>query len=764
MEFIRGEPNRYKTFLILALVALSCALTYYFHFVLGIGIIFTHFYYIPIILSAIWWKRKGIVVAIFLASVLILTDWIHPLKSDPLTEDVFRVIILISVSLITIILSEILEKSRIKLAESEEKYRLISDNTADVIWVLNPNSLKITYVSPSIYTLSGYKPEEVLKHSMEKIVTPDSYQSIMEKLPKVIESIQSGNDSVRAKKTKIDMVSKNGSIVPTEVVISFMFDDEGQISQVVGVSRDITENLKNEEQIQNLANIVESSDDAIISKSLEGHITGWNDGAELIYGYSAGEAMGKDVSILAPPELKNETKELIEKIKKGERVQHYESVRVGKNGKTIYVSLSLSPIFNTSGKLTGISTISRDITLQKLVRLKLQRELTINQSLAKVYSPLISPGKTLQDIAMIISNESLAITGSEHGFVSTIDPKNRDLINHTLTRMMSGCEVYEDGKVPEEIRFPIGPDGKYPGLWGHCLNIKKAFYTNQAQDHPAAEGVPEGHIPIEKYLVVPVLIDNEVVGEIALANPSNKDYDDEDIESIERIAEFFALAIQRKRYEDKISESLGEKEILLKEIHHRVKNNLMIISSLLNLQSRYLKDDESREIFKESQNRAQSMALIHQRLYESTDLKNIGFKEYITTLANDLYRNYVKDPSRVRLKLGIEDVNIDINVAIPLGLILNELITNSMKYAFPPGEKGTITVDFSKKENKFFLKVSDDGIGFPEDLDYEKTDSLGLQLVTSLTNQIDGELELDRTKGTSFKITFAEPKEFIDET
>jgi PAS domain S-box-containing protein len=215
---------------------------------------------------------------------------------------------------------------------------------------------------------------------------------------------------------------------------------------------------------------------------------------------------------------------------------------------------------------------------------------------------------------------------------------------------------------------------------------------------------------------------------------------------------------ERKKSEKLIEESLKEKEMLLKEIHHRVKNNLMIISSLLSLQSRYLKDEKSREIFKESQNRAKSMALIHQRLYESTDLKNIGFKDYISTLAKELYRNYVKDPRRVGLKLEIEDIDVDIDNAIPLGLILNELITNAMKYAFPDDKNGTVSVSFCKKGDNYVLKVADDGVGFPEDLDYEKTNSLGLQLVKMLSHQINGEIELDRTEGTAFIVTFSDPQ------
>lgn len=239
---------------------------------------------------------------------LILTDLIHPLKTDPLTEDILRIIIFISVSIITITLSEIIDKSRIKLAKSEEQYRLISDNTVDVIWVLDPNTEKFTYVSPSVYKLRGYTPEEVLKQPMKEVMTPESYQYISENLPKVIEATLSGDDSLLTQTTRIDQLCKDGSIVPTEVLTTFMVNEKGQVSQIVGVSRDITERLKNEEQIQNLANIVESSDDAIISKSIDGLIIGWNDGAKHIYGYSADEVMGEDISILAPLNLKMKQK------------------------------------------------------------------------------------------------------------------------------------------------------------------------------------------------------------------------------------------------------------------------------------------------------------------------------------------------------------------------------------------------------------------------------------------------------------------------
>ena len=218
-----------------------------------------------------------------------------------------------------------------------------------------------------------------------------------------------------------------------------------------------------------------------------------------------------------------------------------------------------------------------------------------------------------------------------------------------------------------------------------------------------------------------------------------------------------------KNAEAEIKKSLEEKEILLKEIHHRVKNNLTVISSLLNLQSRYIKDKDDLMMFKESQSRAKSMALIHQRLYDSSDLKRIDFGDYIKTLANDMFHTYVPNSNIVKLNINVEDVMLDVNTAIPLGLILNELLSNSMKYAFPTElsnnfTNGNINVNLYKSEKGYTLSVEDDGIGFPEDIDIENTDSLGLQLIHSLTNQIDGTIHLDRTNGTSFKIEFNEPE------
>jgi PAS domain S-box-containing protein len=213
---------------------------------------------------------------------------------------------------------------------------------------------------------------------------------------------------------------------------------------------------------------------------------------------------------------------------------------------------------------------------------------------------------------------------------------------------------------------------------------------------------------------------------------------------------------ERKQAEDQLSTSLKEKEILLKEIHHRVKNNLAIIGSILDLQAQALKDDSSKEVFRECDNRVRTMSKIHTQLYQSKDLAHIDYKTYLEELFNDIFRSYQIHPGSVILDLRVGDFAPTLDVAIPLSLILNELVSNSLKYAFPKGKKGWIQVALGKEEKDMVLSVIDNGVGFPGDLDLSKTESLGLQLVMILSQQLNGTVELNKDRGTAFIIRFPE--------
>ena len=213
---------------------------------------------------------------------------------------------------------------------------------------------------------------------------------------------------------------------------------------------------------------------------------------------------------------------------------------------------------------------------------------------------------------------------------------------------------------------------------------------------------------------------------------------------------------ERKKAEEKIKLSLKEKEVLLREIHHRVKNNLQIVSSLLSLQSQYIRDNLCADMLKESQNRIRSMALIHEKLYQSEDLASINADEYIRTLVHGLHRSYAARTDQITVTINVEDISLRVDTAIPCGLIINELVSNSLKHAFPR-RKGEIKVILHSLNGDIELSVTDNGIGLPEDIDFRTTETLGLRLVTILAeDQLNGEIELDRTEGTAFHIRFKE--------
>jgi two-component sensor histidine kinase len=211
--------------------------------------------------------------------------------------------------------------------------------------------------------------------------------------------------------------------------------------------------------------------------------------------------------------------------------------------------------------------------------------------------------------------------------------------------------------------------------------------------------------------------------------------------------------------QNKIKSSLKEKEVLLKEIHHRVKNNLQIVSSLFFFQSKTISDPQMLEMFRDGQNRVKSMALIHEKLYQSGDLANIDFKEYVKKLATFLFQSYGVDQSKIKFKNNVFNIQLGVDQAVPCGLIINELISNSLKHGFKNKDYGTVKIDMGHDENNnLIMKISDDGEGLPEGLDIQKIDSLGLRLVNNLSLQLNGKVEYFNQNGTMVKVTFQDAK------
>jgi two-component sensor histidine kinase len=319
--------------------------------------------------------------------------------------------------------------------------------------------------------------------------------------------------------------------------------------------------------------------------------------------------------------------------------------------------------------------------------------------------------------------------------------------------------------------------GKTFGLDAHPLRKRmliermgRQMTVNQLGIDPA-ERVYMQEADIQALLMLPMVFQDRIVGLVEMTDSQNERvFTDQEISMAQLLANQTAIAIEnarlyrrsqqeideRMRAEEQIKTSLEEKVVLLKEIHHRVKNNLQVISSLLNLQSQSIRDREALEIFKESQNRIRSMALIHEKLYRSHDLAKINFAEYVRSLASFLVRSYRAQAGPVGLKVQADDVALSIDAAVPCGLIVNELVSNALKYAFPDGREGEIRVVLQPDHDQHMtLVVGDNGVGFPDDVDFRDTESLGMQLVNTLVEQLDGTIELHKEGGTEFEIVFA---------
>lgn len=213
---------------------------------------------------------------------------------------------------------------------------------------------------------------------------------------------------------------------------------------------------------------------------------------------------------------------------------------------------------------------------------------------------------------------------------------------------------------------------------------------------------------------------------------------------------------ERKRNEEQLKTSLQEKDLLLKEIHHRVKNNLLVVSNLLELQSHYAEEERVSFLLNESQNRLHSIALIHKKLYQNTELKKINFADYLEDLAQTLSDSYIADNQDIKLALKLEPIWLNIETANPCGLIVNELISNALKHGFPNRSKGKIGLELRQDHDQIILEVKDNGIGLPPNFDPMQVQSLGMELILTLTEQIQGELSITNDEGASFQLTFQE--------
>lgn len=317
------------------------------------------------------------------------------------------------------------------------------------------------------------------------------------------------------------------------------------------------------------------------------------------------------------------------------------------------------------------------------------------------------------------------------------------------------------GRSAPDVLVATMPVERFP--WGLArLGSLEPFQINNIMELPdeaAAEKQLFSALGFLAVIVVPMTRRGRLVGFLGFSSMRAvgvREWSNEDIALLKMIAEIFTNALERRRAVKQLEASAHEKELLLKEIHHRVKNNLQIISSLLNLQAGAVSDPQILNVLRESQTRVRTMGLIHEKLYQSNNLADIAFDGYLQNLAAYLFSAYDGHRKGLRLALDIDEIYLDMDTAIPCGLIVNELVSNALKYAYPAGTQGEIRIELKRSAaSDLKLVVADHGRTFPADLDFRKTQSLGLQLVCSLAEQLNGAIALDRSAGTRFEIAFS---------
>jgi len=441
---------------------------------------------------------------------------------------------------------------------------------------------------------------------------------------------------------------------------------------------------------------------------------------------------------------------------------------LNREGHPIWITTRGEAVYDANGTILGLRGTIQDITERKREEHRIRRYNSVLEGINRIFGSVVR-AETEEELGNACLSVALDVTGSQIGFVGEVGP---DRLLHDIAISEIGWEQCTMKYKTGHSRLP--GDFILHGLYGCVVDTGKSFFTNDPQSHPNSIGLPQGHPVLKSFLGVPLILEEKTVGMLAVANREGG-YSSEQQEDLETIAPAVTQALRRKKAE----EALAKIDVVRqKEIHHRIKNNLQVISSLLDLQAEKfnnrecVENSEVLEAFRESQDRVASMALIHEELYKGEEFETLDFSPYIKKLVENLFQTYRLGNLDVNITMDLEeDIFFNMDTAVPLGIIVNELVSNSLKHAFTGRDKGTIRIRFFKEEGErisnleksktggskstsFILSISDDGIGIPESLDIKNLDSLGLQLVVSLVNQLDGEAELKRNNGTRFIIRF----------
>lgn len=604
------------------------------------------------------------------------------------------IILSIAVLLATLILYLLYLRKRKQnqrlLESNRDLLRSINKNISEGLYRTTPSG-QFLYVNNALARLAGFSsPEEMMKINVKDLYVKPKRRRQLQQL--VAEKGRIENEDV-------EFYKKDGTAFWAMISTTGVRDPMGNIEFYDGVISDISQRREIVEKLQEseerYRTLIETMSEGLVCVNNEDHLQFANHKFYEMLGYTEQELLGRPLmEIIVNPEDREVVKQ-----KNHLRTQFvsdsYELRFVHKSGEQIWVKISGHHLLDKEGNVIGsIGTIT-DIS-----------------SLKEAYDELKSSEEKF--LAFMNNIPSLSWIKDDKGRFIFMNKKYCDTFKVT--------EQEAIGKTTQQL-FP--PNALSPSL---AEGDRKVYEEGLKVELVERNDTPDhsGHYWLVSRFPIPTKEGKRYLGGIAF--------------------EVTAMI----ETQEKLEQSLNEKNVLLREIHHRVKNNLQIITSLLNLQARQIKDKELSKFFTESQNRIRTMALIHEKLYQSTDLAYIDFGDYARGICNHLYKSYIIDPSKIKLNLQAENMLIDIEHAVPLGLILTELVANSVKYAFKDREEGNINISLRYDGEWLVMVIHDDGVGLPAGFTLNESKSLGLQLVASLVEQVRGDIEYESKNGTKF--------------
>jgi PAS domain S-box-containing protein len=490
---------------------------------------------------------------------------------------------------------------------------------------------------------------------------------------------------------------------------------------------------------QRYRTLTEASPDQIVIDGSDGTIQYANTTALRLFRLPYDQVVGKPRKDLFPPDIFRLQDLALQKVfRTGESSRTEEIIPSGP--EELWIDTHMVPLKDEAGAVSSVLSIARDITERK----RDEEEIKKGATLLNDVGEMAQVGGWELDVA----TKEIRWTPETYRIHELAGDEKIDLPKSLLFYDLPGRSTMEaavqhciETEEPFDLDLPLtSAGGKH--LWvramGHAVNTggNVVKVTGTFQD------ITERKAADETIRTFGENLERQVMDRTADLSDSN----------LKLITEIGIRLDAEKR----LTKNVGEKDALLREVHHRVKNNLQIIISLLNLQSRYMTDEVTLAAFRESQSRIKVMALVHEKLYQSTNLEKIDLDNFLKFLGSSLFQFYGVNGKGIRLTIESRDIFLAINTAIPLGLMINELITNSLKYAFPAGRTGEIFLAVHRQDTKLTVIYKDTGIGIPQDFDWRNAKSMGLRLIITLADQLDGTIELDRSSGTAFTIVMKE--------